>query len=93
MQWWHVSLFMWCVLCCCFLSDFEADFFWRWSNFEDYLQFLAAFACVIGVLTAAYRHSYVFVEGLGLAALLTEALLAAPQFWHNYQSKSTAGMR
>lgn len=77
----------------CLSADFDAEFFWKWSTFEDYVQFLAVFTCVIGVLTVALRNNSIYVEGLGLAALMTEALLAAPQFWHNYQSKSTEGMR
>lgn len=35
----------------------------------------------------------VFVQLLGFASLLTEALLGTPQFWKNFKSKSTKGMR
>ncbi|XP_065184073.1 solute carrier family 66 member 2-like [Sycon ciliatum] len=72
--------------------DFDFDYFWKWTSFEDYVQFLAAMACAIGISMAALRHSYIFVEGIGLAALMTEACLALPQFLHNYETKSTQGM-
>ena len=34
-----------------------------------------------------------FVEAVGFLAVFTEAMLGTPQFYRNYQNKSTFGMR
>ena len=76
-----------------FASDFDHRFFWKWTDFRSYVEFVAAFTLAASVLTYALIDSVVYVEVLGFTALLTEALLGAPQFYDNYVSKSTYGMR
>lgn len=73
-------------------TDFDHRFFWKWTDFRSYVEFVAAFTLAASVLTYALIDSVVYVEVLGFTALLTEALLGAPQFYDNYVSKSTYGM-
>ncbi|CAF0872927.1 unnamed protein product [Brachionus calyciflorus] len=72
--------------------DFETDYFWKWTDFGSYLQFLATFSLLIGTLTSLFINSTVFIEFLGFMSVFTEAMLAAPQFYRNYVTKSTEGM-
>ena len=74
-------------------TDFDTKAFWKWSNFEDYIQFLFVFTAVVAFLTSYLYTWPLYVEMLGLVALVTEATLGLPQFLHNHQHKSTAGMR
>ncbi|XP_065174365.1 solute carrier family 66 member 2-like [Sycon ciliatum] len=72
--------------------DFEWSHFWRWSHYRDYLQFLASFTVTMIMLTALLMPITTYIEFLGFCALITEAMLGAPQFYHNFVKKSTAGM-
>ena len=74
-------------------TDFDINYFWKWSEFSDYCLFIILFTGVVGVATVLLRNVQVFVELLGFASLFTEALLGVPQFWKNFQMKSTSGMR
>lgn len=51
------------------------------------------FATLIGVLTYLLVDVPIFVETIGLLAVLTEAMLGVPQFLRNFFNKSTNGMR
>ncbi|OAD54428.1 PQ-loop repeat-containing protein 1, partial [Eufriesea mexicana] len=73
-------------------SDFDARFFWRWTDFQSYLDFMLLFVALIGILTYLLVDVPIFVETVGLLALLTEAMLGIPQFLHNFLNKSTNGM-
>ena len=68
-------------------------YFWKWNRFFDYVQAVLLFATVGSYLTYLLLDSYYFVETIGFLAVFTEAMLGAPQFYKNFQNKSTTGMR
>ena len=74
------------------ILDFDTNYFWKWTDYKSYLQFLAVFIGVGGVLTNLLINSVFFIELLGFASVFTEAMLAAPQFYRNFVNKSTEGM-
>lgn len=74
------------------VRDMNLDDFWKWTDFNSYLHFLAIFLSIVSLVTYALLDFHFYVEGLGLVALLTEAMLATPQLIHNWKVKSTAGM-
>ncbi|KAL5022818.1 hypothetical protein ScPMuIL_001973 [Solemya velum] len=73
-------------------EDFDTDYFWRWTDFMSYVQFLLGFTLVMGTLTFALLEFPIYVETIGFLAVFTEAMLGAPQFFRNFQNKSTLGM-
>ncbi|KAM4614541.1 solute carrier family 66 member 2-like [Discoglossus pictus] len=73
-------------------TDFDLQYFWKWSRFEDYLQFCFALALSGAVLTYVFLDTAPFVEGVGLVALLMEAGLGLPQLLQNFKNRSTRGM-
>ncbi|KAH9499721.1 hypothetical protein Btru_077659 [Bulinus truncatus] len=73
-------------------TDFERAYFWKWTDFLSYLEFITAFSLVVGILTYIFINNVIYVELLGFLAVFTEAMLGAPQFLRNYQKKSTVGM-
>ena len=46
----------------------------------------------LGIVTWIFIHNEFYIEGIGLAAVLCEALLGVPQFLRNFRLKSTEGM-
>ncbi|XP_074645468.1 solute carrier family 66 member 2-like isoform X2 [Tubulanus polymorphus] len=72
--------------------EFESKYFWRWTDFTSYLQFLVTFATGIGLLTYLLINNTLYIELLGFMSLFTEAMLGAPQFYRNLLMKSTKGM-
>ncbi|XP_040266503.1 solute carrier family 66 member 2-like [Bufo bufo] len=72
--------------------DFKLADFWEWSRFEDYLQFCLSLTVLGALLTYCLLDVPIFVEALGLVALLTEATLGLPQLLQNLRNKSTRGM-
>ena len=46
-----------------------------------------------GLVTGVLVRAWLYVELLGFASLLMEAMLGMPQFWRNFSKKSTEGMR
>ena len=44
-------------------------------------------------MTAVLVKVWLYVELLGFASLLMEAMLGVPQYWRNFTKKSTEGMR
>lgn len=72
--------------------DFDARYFWKWNRFSDYLQAFLLFTAVGSYLTYLLIDSFIYVEGIGFLAVFTEAMLGSPQFYRNYQNKSTVGM-
>lgn len=77
----------------CILLDFDSKFFWKWTDFQSYVDFMLLFAFVGAVVMYLLIDVPIFVESVGLLALLTEAMLGVPQFIRNFNDKSTEGMR
>ncbi|XP_075693201.1 solute carrier family 66 member 2-like [Rhinoderma darwinii] len=73
-------------------TDFDLLYFWKWSRFEDYLHFCLSLTIPGALITYLFLDVPVFVEGLGLLSLLTEAMLGLPQLLQNLRNKSTGGM-
>ncbi|XP_033125235.1 solute carrier family 66 member 2-like isoform X1 [Anneissia japonica] len=73
-------------------TDFDARYFWQWSRFIDYLLFLSLFAVTSAVINYLLISFVVYVEMIGFLAVFTEAMLGSPQFYRNFQNKSTQGM-
>jgi len=67
--------------------------FWKWTDFSSYVEFMALFTLLAGMVTVMFIGSPSYVELLGLVALMTEAMLGAPQFYQNFKHQSTEGMR
>ncbi|XP_026275784.1 solute carrier family 66 member 2 isoform X2 [Frankliniella occidentalis] len=74
------------------LSDMDLRFFWKWTDFQSYVDCTMLMAIVGSIVTYMLLDVPIFVEILGFSALLTEALLGVPQLQRNYISKSTEGM-
>lgn len=72
--------------------DFEWEHFWKWTDFDSYIQFTVTFSGLMGLLTYLFLDNWVFIETLGFCAVFAEAMLGAPQFYRNFQNKSTQGM-
>ncbi|XP_065065193.1 solute carrier family 66 member 2-like [Rhopilema esculentum] len=75
-----------------YIWNLEYANFWNWTNFRDYLQFLFLFILFGASLTYLLLDVKVFLETLGFVSVFTEAMLGAPQFYRNFQNKSTEGM-
>lgn len=73
--------------------DFDWRFFWKWTDFRSYLEFVAVFTLSASFLTYLLVGHVIYVEALGFTSLFIEAMLGIPQFYDNYVSKSTLGMR
>jgi len=67
--------------------------FWKWNRFSDYIQAFLLFAAIGGYLTYVFSNSVVYIETIGFLAVFIEAMLGLPQFYKNFQNKSTVGMR
>ncbi|MPC88120.1 PQ-loop repeat-containing protein 1 [Portunus trituberculatus] len=74
-------------------TDFDYDFFWEWTDMQSYVEFMLTFSTMGCLLMYLFIDSAVFVETAGFISVLTEALLAVPQFYKNFITKSTFGMR
>lgn len=73
-------------------TDLDIKFFWKWTDFQSYLNFILIFGLVCGALMYLFLDVPIFVEVVGLLAVLTEAMLGVPQFIRNCGNKSTEGM-
>ncbi|XP_043465058.1 solute carrier family 66 member 2 isoform X1 [Leptopilina heterotoma] len=73
-------------------TDMDIKFFWKWTDFQSYLNFILIFGMVCGALMYLFLDVPIFVEVVGLLAVLTEAMLGVPQFIRNCGNKSTEGM-
>ncbi|XP_043465059.1 solute carrier family 66 member 2 isoform X2 [Leptopilina heterotoma] len=62
------------------------------TDFQSYLNFILIFGMVCGALMYLFLDVPIFVEVVGLLAVLTEAMLGVPQFIRNCGNKSTEGM-
>ena len=68
-------------------------YFWAWTDFQSYLDFLLVFSLLTSILTYIFIKSPIFIEMVGFMAVFTEAMLGMPQLFQNYYNKSTRGMR
>ncbi|KAJ8042300.1 PQ-loop repeat-containing protein 1 [Holothuria leucospilota] len=75
-----------------YFTDFDKKYFWKWSRFIDYCQFMVLFCAICSSMTYLLINNVFFIETLGFLAVFIEALLGAPQFYRNYQNLSTQGM-
>jgi uncharacterized protein with PQ loop repeat len=73
-------------------TDFEVNFFWRWTTFTSYIQFLCTFTLILSTITWFLLNNTVYIETIGFLAVFFEALLGTPQFMRNFRLKSTEGM-
>ncbi|PNF31155.1 PQ-loop repeat-containing protein 1 [Cryptotermes secundus] len=75
-----------------FLEDFDRRYFWAWTDFMSYVDFMLLFTIICSILMYLFIDHIPFVELVGFLAVFTEALLGVPQMLCNYQNKSTEGM-
>ncbi|XP_011300185.1 PQ-loop repeat-containing protein 1 isoform X1 [Fopius arisanus] len=73
-------------------TDLDIKYFWKWTDFQSYLDFILLFGVAGGFLMYLFADYPIFVESVGLLAVLTEAMLGVPQFLRNLHNKSTEGM-
>ncbi|XP_072377092.1 solute carrier family 66 member 2 isoform X1 [Diabrotica undecimpunctata] len=74
------------------LRDFDAKYFWNWTDFQSYLDCILIFTIATSLLMYIFIDYIIFVETVGFLALFTEAMLGTPQLTKNYRNKSTEGM-
>lgn len=73
-------------------TDFDVEYFWKWTEFSSYIEFTIVFTSFVGLLTYIFLNNWLFIETLGFLAVFAEAMLGAPQFYRNFENKSTQGM-
>lgn len=72
--------------------DFEPEFFWQWTDFPSYVEFIMLVALIASTLMFFLIDFSPFVETVGFLAVFTEAMLGVPQFYKNFKNSSTYGM-
>ncbi|XP_015922297.1 solute carrier family 66 member 2 isoform X1 [Parasteatoda tepidariorum] len=72
--------------------DLDAKYFWEWTDFLSYVEFLATFTAIMGIFMYICMDIIFIVELIGFLAVFIEAMLGAPQFYRNLRKKSTLGM-
>ncbi|XP_055921731.1 solute carrier family 66 member 2-like isoform X1 [Eupeodes corollae] len=75
-----------------YLSDLDMKYFWAWTDFQSYLDFMLVVWAVGAAITYLMLSIDWFMETVGFFAVFTEAMLGAPQFLRNFKNKSTYGM-
>ena len=73
-------------------TDFDPDYFWKWTDFLSYLEFILSVAVLVSILMYFFIDFPWFVDSVGFLAVFTEAMLGVPQFYRNFKNKSTYGM-
>jgi len=73
-------------------TDLEPEYFWRWTDFSSYVEFIMTVAALGALLMYFFIDVKLFVETVGFLAVFVEAMLGLPQFYRNYLNKSTYGM-
>jgi len=89
-------LVFYCIINIIILSsflDFDCQFFWKWTDFQSYLDFMLLFAVAGSAMTFLLLESILYVEIIGFLAVFIEAMLGMPQLLQNHKNKSTQGMR
>ncbi|KAI6225235.1 PQ-loop repeat-containing protein 1 [Aphelenchoides fujianensis] len=66
--------------------------FWKWNDLTSFIAVLGLFTLVASIITFLFIRFPIYVEALGMVALLVEACLGLPQLIRNFQRKSTQGM-
>jgi len=74
------------------IYDGVLDEFWKWTDYADYLLYIALFTVFFGVLTYLMLNVAIYVETLGFASVFIEAMQAIPQWRRNRRLQSTQGM-
>ncbi|KAK7454480.1 hypothetical protein VKT23_011236 [Stygiomarasmius scandens] len=67
--------------------------FWHWSNYVQYIEFLAGLILCQAILFLILGHSDTFISILGFLALGLESTLPIPQLISNYKQRSLYGFR
>lgn len=75
-----------------YLNDLDYKYFWNWSDFQSYLDFMLVVWAIGAAITYLMLSITWFMEAVGFCAVFTEAMLGAPQFLRNFKNKSTYGM-
>uniref|UniRef100_A0A336MM96 Solute carrier family 66 member 2 n=2 Tax=Culicoides sonorensis TaxID=179676 RepID=A0A336MM96_CULSO len=75
-----------------YLSDFDSNYFWAWTDFQSYLDFMLVVWAIGAAITYLMLPFVWFMEIVGFMAVFIEAMLGAPQFLKNFRTKSTQGM-
>jgi len=73
-------------------TDLEYEYFWQWTDFSSYVEFVMTVAAIGSVLMYFLVDVALFVETVGFMAVFTESMLGLPQFYRNWRNKSTYGM-
>ncbi|KAI6208802.1 PQ-loop repeat-containing protein 1 [Aphelenchoides besseyi] len=76
-------------------SIWKGDFvnaFWKWNDLSSFVAALAIFTVIASIVTFFFTRFPIYVEALGMVALLVEACLGLPQLIRNFQRRSTQGM-
>jgi len=73
-------------------TDFDPDYFWRWTDFLSYVEFVMTVALLGSLLMYFLIDFPIFVDSVGFLAVLTEAMLGVPQLYRNVKNQSTYGM-
>ncbi|KAI6204080.1 hypothetical protein M3Y94_00631100 [Aphelenchoides besseyi] len=76
-------------------SLWKGDFvnaFWKWNDLSSFVAALGIFTVIASVVTFFFTQFPIYVEALGMVALLVEACLGLPQLIRNFQRRSTQGM-
>ncbi|PIC50117.1 hypothetical protein B9Z55_001147 [Caenorhabditis nigoni] len=79
----------------CHANCKEGDFFnafWAWHDLVSFIIALLVFTAFWSITTWILINQTVYIEAIGMCALLTEATLGVPQLLRNFQRKSTQGM-
>ncbi|KAF8998594.1 hypothetical protein BDQ17DRAFT_1283352 [Cyathus striatus] len=67
--------------------------FWQWSQYTQYIEFLAGLVICQAILFLIFGRSDIFIAILGFVALGLESTLPIPQLISNYHQKSLYGFR
>jgi len=67
--------------------------FWHWSNYSQYIEFLAGLIVCETILQLILGRRQWFIDALGYIALGLESTLPIPQVVSNYRNKSLYGFR
>eukprot|EP00742_Colponemidia_sp_Colp-10_P007279 GILJ01007826.1.p1 GENE.GILJ01007826.1~~GILJ01007826.1.p1 ORF type:complete len:271 (-),score=37.26 GILJ01007826.1:248-943(-) len=74
------------------IGDMELRHFWKWDDYRSFVSFVVVMTgCLLAVQTVIGEAEW-FTELLGFLSLSIESTLGMPQWWNNYQKKSTAGL-
>lgn len=61
--------------------DFDLKFFWAWTDFQSYLDFMLVIWFIGSIITYFMLPCQWFMESMGFIALLTEAMLGKHCGW------------